>query len=566
MSEEIVGPAGDSAADGRNLDLLFQAVSVAQEELMRTNDPTKALNESFTYARSGLGAEIGVLLYVRDTDPLRLESLFSFGLSDLQVRACETRERIVPGLSPSVIQDSIDRRETIYIPNALQSADASRTASLADGSPHSVLCAPIIDQYTKVAIGVLYFQQKDPLRGFQEREHQWLKSYALAIGWGFGAHLAQIRRAAEFDEERRRLERKLRNRTDAPAIIGNSVETARIRELLDENYLHFTTRPDPAPILITGDSGTGKDMIAKYLYYYSPVRSKGPWVEWNCASLGSDRGLVHSTLFGNTKNSFTGAADTPGLFRSADRGVLFLDEFAAMSIEAQGMLLRVIETKLVQPLGQVHPVHVDVQLILATNEDLDAAVAAGRFRPDLYARISAARIRLKPLGVVERRADIQPLIAHFLAVHERDLQKKTGGLTPEATKQLLQYGWPMNVREISNVCMTLVLNVKPGEKIDVGDIERYCPAVLNGPRHPAPVVLWDDMSYADAMQGMARELILRRLELHGGKRKATAQSLGLPESTFYRYMLRMGIGLAEQPTESETAATEAAPPRAPDAQ
>lgn len=537
MASEGLEPTADQL-DDHDRNLLNLAVSVAQHELSRTGDPVVALSESFTHARRGLGAQIALLLYVRQNDPINLEILFSSGLSWEQQEACRSR-RSVEGVSPSVIQEAIDRKTPIFIANSQATGDTARTASLA-GDPRSVLCAPILDPYTGAVIAVLYLQNKGLARAFDDDDHAWLASYSVAIGWGFGQHLASKRRISELEEEKRRL---LRDPSGAPEIIGDSPSTKGMLSLLDETFIPATARANPRPILILGDSGTGKELVARYLHYYSPTRGRGPFVTYNCAGLRGDMMMAQSVLFGHRRGSFTGAVrDTPGLFRAAHKGVLFLDEVGELSSEAQALLLRVLETRAVQPVGEIQGEPVDVQLVLATHRELPEEVAAGRFRNDLWSRIGGLKLRLSSLGASERRGDIRPLLSYFISRHEKDLKKKTAGLTPEALTALLCYQWPNNVREVDNVCMALVTYAKPGARIDRVDIERICPEVIHGPRRP-DAAAWaaDTATYDDAFRYWETEFLRQRIEQHGGNMKEAARVLGVSDMTFLRYRRRCGL-------------------------
>lgn len=525
-------------ADEGDRNLLNLAITLAQKELSRTGDPVLALTESFTYARKGLRAQIALALYVRPNDPNDFEVLYSSGLTWEQQEACRAR-RSVEGVSPSVIQEAIDKRQTIFIANSQSAADTAKTASLA-GDPRSVLCSPILDPYTGAVIAILYLQNKGLLRAFEEDDRAWLASYTVALGWGIGQHLATKRRISELEDEKRRL---LHDRSGAPDIIGDSASTKRLLALLDETFIPATARANPRPILILGDSGTGKELVARYLHYYSPARGRGPFVAYNCAGLRGDMMMAQSVLFGHVRGSFTSAVrDSPGLFRAAQKGVLFLDEIGELSADAQALMLRVLETRAVQPVGQIQAEPVDVQLVFATHRDLPGEVAAGRFRNDLWSRISGLKILLAPLGTTERRGDIRPLLSHFISRHEKDLKKKTGGLTPEAFRSLMAYSWPNNAREVDNVCMALVTYAKAGAKIDVGDIERICPEVIRGPRHPDALAdSPDDANYDEAFLIWESEFLRRRIEQHGGNMREAARSLGVSDMTFLRYRRRCGL-------------------------
>ena len=188
-------------------------------------------------------------------------------------------------------------------------------------------------------------------------------------------------------------------------------------------------------------------------------------------------------------------------------------------------------------MGETRGFPVDVQIVLATNRKLEGEVAAGRFREDLYYRVNALKVELVPLRDPRRLADIRPLLAYYIARHERALKRKTLGLTRDALGALVQFSWPGNVRQLSNVCLRLVTHAKPGTWIDVAAIERLQPDVLAGPRNPSPeaALETDDTSYGEAFRSFKRRLILDRLRRHGGSAADAAASLRISSPTFYRY-------------------------------
>jgi len=211
----------------------------------------------------------------------------------------------------------------------------------------------------------------------------------------------------------------------------------------------------------------------------------------NCAEITDD--LAASRFFGHKKGAFTGAvSDERGFFRAANRGVLFLDEVAELSLRAQAHLLRVLENHTVVPVGETREVPVDVAVILATNRDLDQAIREGALRADFHDRFRSFAVRLLPLQ--ERPWDIPPLLEHFRLMNERKHHKRTLGFTGEALRALVSYAWPGNVRELSRACSLFVIHATPGARIDRALLERAMPEVLHGTGNPrAGPLLWDDV-------------------------------------------------------------------------
>ncbi len=214
-----------------------------------------------------------------------------------------------------------------------------------------------------------------------------------------------------------------------------------------------------ATVLITGESGTGKDLLARAIHLVSP-RAQGPMVALNCA--GIPEHLLESELFGYEKGAFTDAKKSkPGRFQMADRGTLFLDEIGELSLTAQAKLLRVLEQHVVEPLGGVRSVAVDIRVIAATNQELPDLIKAGRFRLDLYYRLNVYQLRMPSLR--ERPEDIEPILTQFLGQARRERGSRIKGMAAEALTILKQYPWPGNVRELHNVVEWLTITCKQDE-------------------------------------------------------------------------------------------------------
>jgi transcriptional regulator with GAF, ATPase, and Fis domain len=516
------------AIDGRARDerALLHALTRALAVLVRSGGQESALRESFVDAMTGLGAEKGLLIQVRRIEPLEIAVLHAGGLSAETEQACRALQSS-PGISPTLIRAAIEDGEARLLENSAV-LGLDRTASLC-GRPFSVLCVPVADSLTGSVVAVLYFQN-EAQRAFEAEDLEWVTAYAAALGQALTLHVAGQQRILELEAEWRRAQD-----ANGPEIVGESEATRQLVEELDV-LLPSTARKDAPPILVTGESGVGKELVARYLHHYSPRRNRGAFQAVNCAGLRGE--LAEAKLFGHVRGAFTGAvADSPGLFRAAHGGVLLLDEIGELPPESQALLLRVLETRTVQPVGDTRGFPVDVQIVLATNRRLEDEVAARRFREDLYYRVSALVVELLPLRDPRRVADIRPLLAYYIAKHERALKKKTRGLTGEALLSLLRFAWPGNVRQLSNVCLCLVTHAAPGSWIDVADIRRLQPEVLSGPQNPHPeaVLESEDVTWGHALRAFRSRLVLERLRRHGGSVVEAAASLGISGPTFYRY-------------------------------
>jgi transcriptional regulator with GAF, ATPase, and Fis domain len=517
---------------GRSYTELLGAMNELLAVLTRDGDQEAALQASFEAVARGFGAQKALLLLVEEREPLHLRAVHVVGrLTPEQVAACERGES-VRGVSPSVILRVIATGAPELIEDPRLQADASRTPSL--GDHHSVLCAPICDSVREAVLAVVYFQNSGLLESYGEDDRAWLEGYATAVGRVFGFHF----RKEHQERELRDLLAAAVGSTAAPEILGDSAHTQALRRSLHEIYIPSLEAENPEPILLLGERGTGKDLIARYLHAWS-ARRKRPLVVVNCAEISDE--LAASRFFGHKRGAFTGAlSDEPGFFRAADGGVLFLDEIAELSPRAQAHLLRVLENHRVVPVGQTREVAVNVAVLLATNRDLDEALREGKLRADFYDRFRTLTIRLLPLR--ERPWDVPLLLEHFRRHHEAKHHKRTLGFSQEALRALVSYDWPGNVREVARACSLFVIHAQAGARIDRELIARSDPEILHAAPNPkAGPLLWEGATLREAQRIFQRELILARLERHSGSAKAARESLGLSKATFHRYVKALGI-------------------------
>jgi two-component system, NtrC family, response regulator HydG len=336
--------------------------------------------------------------------------------------------------------------------------------------------------------------------------------------------------AAQFQQQRlvRDLEEKLLNNLEFHGIVGRSPAMLEVFDLMRKISRHYTN------VLLTGQTGTGKELIANALHQMSPVSTRRLAV-CNCSAVVDT--LIESQLFGHVRGAFTGATDTqPGLFEYADGGTVFLDEVADTSLAMQAKLLRVIQNREIQRVGSQEVNHVDVRLIAATNRDLGAEVLAGRFREDLYYRLNTVNIRVPSLA--ERLEDIPLLVAFFVKKYNVEYHKRVQGLTRRAQTALLQHAWPGNVRELENVISGASL-VVASDLIDIHDLPSQ---VQRPPGHGAKGDTWRPVR----LQDVRKEHIRRVLEVCGGNRVRASQMLGIGRTSLYRYLKRKGkINAAE---------------------
>ncbi len=287
-----------------------------------------------------------------------------------------------------------------------------------------------------------------------------------------------------------------------------------------------------APVLITGESGTGKELAAKAIHLHGP-RARQPFVAINCGAIIET--LLESELFGHARGAFTGAvSDTKGLFEQAGAGTLFLDEIGEMSPGLQVKLLRVLEENEVRPVGSPRPVKVHARVIAATNAEVEERIAAGRFRQDLYYRLSVIVFKMPSLR--ERRLDIPVLISHFM---ERAAARSGRRITlsSDALDALMRYRWPGNVRELENTIERLAI-FSPAGLVELADL----PAEIQG----APASQYDALfAGLPTLDEVDKRYMLHVLEAAGGSRTRAAEILGIDRRTLYRMAERFGITLKD---------------------
>ena len=276
-------------------------------------------------------------------------------------------------------------------------------------------------------------------------------------------------------------------------------------------------------VLLTGESGTGKTMVARAIHNNSP-RSDEPFVEVNCGALPDT--LLESELFGHVKGAFSGAvSNKTGKFEAADKGTVFLDEISVASQQLQMKLLRVLESFKFEPVGSNKTREVDVRLILATNQNLKEQVNKGEFREDLYYRINVMDIHLPPLR--ERTDDILPLARHFIKKHSARATHAIQGISEEAARMLTSYHWPGNVRELENTIEKAVLLCK-NERLEAEDLDMNI-SETEADLLPAE----EDLSLKEALKQVERKIILRTLDECDGNKKQAAERLDINRTTLY---------------------------------
>jgi len=298
--------------------------------------------------------------------------------------------------------------------------------------------------------------------------------------------------------------------------------STRMAEVLAEAKL---VAASDASVLIRGESGSGKELIARAIHRASP-RAGQPFVAVNCGAIPEN--LLESELFGHVKGAFTGAvANHPGLFQAANGGTLFLDEIGDMPVALQVKLLRVLQERLVRPVGASHAVPVDVRILSATHRDLDLAIIDGSFRKDLYYRLNVVSLSLPTLA--ERREDIPLLASHFLSRLALKYGRKVNGFAPDAMKALTTASWPGNVRQLHNV-VEQVTALATTPLVPLALVQRAL-------RVPSMEVL----SYTEARTRFERDYLVGLLKITDGNVADAARLADRNRTEFYRLMQKHGL-------------------------
>jgi two-component system, NtrC family, nitrogen regulation response regulator NtrX len=335
-------------------------------------------------------------------------------------------------------------------------------------------------------------------------------------------------RQRRLENENRALRQQIEHRY---LMVGESASIRALRGEIER------AAPSNGRVLIYGENGTGKELVARNIHHLS-LRASGPFVEVNCAAIPED--LIESELFGHTKGAFTGALLTrKGKFELGDGGTLFLDEVGDMTLKTQAKVLRVLQEQRVEPVGGSESVPVDVRVIAATNKNLPEEIRAGRFREDLFFRLNVIPFIVPALR--ERRDDIPVLARHFVASISAEYGKKEKAIAPEALDALRSLPWPGNVRELRNTIERLVI-MAPGDVVTVGQLPASPLAAPAATVDPVAATMFDGFdSLQEAREEFEKRYIWRKYQDCGGNMSRTAEALRVERSNLYRKMKGYGL-------------------------
>ncbi len=394
-----------------------------------------------------------------------------------------------------------------------------------------VVCMPMCAKEEQV--GLIYVDSTDTMSAPPRQILRFIEAFASLAA----VALENARLHSDIISENRRLHSQVSNLASFGRLVTSS---DRMTELLRRAAMAGQA---DAPVLILGESGTGKELVARAMHEASP-RSRHPFIAYNCAAIPKD--LLESLFFGHMRGAFTGALrDSPGLFQQANAGVLFLDEIADLDGALQAKLLRVLEDGIIRPLGSEQELQVDFRLITATSKDLYAAIAAGRFREDLFYRMNVLALHIPSLR--ERREDIPLLVDHFLRKHHDAKRKPPVRITQDAITFLQGLDWPGNVRELENF-VRRVLALCEGPTADTPWVREL---LANDPMQSAAAererVGEENAQAQPAAADFAtlvdreRDAIMQALNQSGGNKSKAARLLGLHRNSFLRRMERLKI-------------------------
>jgi DNA-binding NtrC family response regulator len=330
-------------------------------------------------------------------------------------------------------------------------------------------------------------------------------------------HLSKAQKESLLIRENRLLKMEVKKKFEFNNIIGKSQGMQEVFSLIEK------VAPSSSTVIICGGSGTGKELVAKAIHYHSP-RAEKPFIPFNCGAIPET--LVESELFGHTKGAFTGAIQAKrGLFEEADEGTIFLDEISTLLPSAQVKLLRVLQEKEVMRVGSTDRTKIDVRVIAATNEDLEANLKQGKFREDLFYRLLVFPIKLPDLK--DRTEDIPLLARHFLTLYGQAMQKNLRGISREAMNLLLEYPWPGNVRELENVIERAVI-IADQDQLMPGDLPDYLKEAFTH-------LIKRGVKARKSLEEIKDEYITEILSESGGNKRIAAEILKVNPRTLYRF-------------------------------
>jgi transcriptional regulator with GAF, ATPase, and Fis domain len=491
-------PAAPTPADAATLAVL----RLAEFTIALAKEPgtDKALTRLLDVIIEVVKADKGFLLVIEEGVP-RVTVARNFQQQDIQ--------NAVERLSDSIVAKVLQTRSSVIVSDALNDAQFNASESVINLKLSSVMCVPLIRRGE--LMGAVYVGNDSIANLFTERELTLMTSFCSTAA-------LLLERALELDELRTQ-KRELETRLEEQAYGDILGACDAMRDIFRKVDKVAGTGID---VLVTGDSGTGKELIAREIHRRSP-RKNGPFIAINCGAIPES--LLESELFGHAKGAFTGAiAARPGKFQAANGGTLFLDEIGEMSPALQVKLLRALQERSVTRVGETKPESIDIRVVSATNKTLEEEMSAGRFREDLFYRINVVHLHLPPLR--ERGEDAVMLAKYFLRRATRELSVKVKDFNKQALNAVRHYRWPGNIRQLENRIKKAVV-LSDGPLITPEDLELR-------PEQLDPI-----LPLAEAQEEWRKRYINEVLDRNGGNRTKTAKDLGVDPRTIFRHLERM---------------------------
>jgi transcriptional regulator with GAF, ATPase, and Fis domain len=430
-------------------------------------------------------------------------------------------------ITRSVFKKVVAERAAVLAADAKR--DVGETASIMGAQIESTIGVPLWHGSDEI-IGVLQVDNRARGGVFQPDDLDKLAVLAQTASQAF-AHARLVSRLRTAEESQRTENDYLKRREHQRRFDGIIGESPMMKRLFEQLRKVVNTR---VTVLIEGETGTGKELIASAVHYWSERRDK-LFVAQNCAAMPEN--LLESELFGHKKGSFTGATDDKkGLFELADGGTLFLDEVGEMPLNLQAKLLRALQEGEIRPIGGNVTKKVDVRIVAATNRDLEKEVAEGRFREDLFYRLKVFPLRVPPLR--ERREDVPLLAGHFLKRYAQEFGRNVRGFSQQAMELLSAYKWPGNVRELENEVQRLVIQIDDGGFVEPDHLSPRIRQVENilDKVHPRKGTL------KEMMEQVEKWILLEALREHDNNKSQTAKTLGITREGLHKKLKNFGLG------------------------
>jgi transcriptional regulator with GAF, ATPase, and Fis domain len=464
------------------------------------------------------------LLLAEDSGALRIEMGYDARLGPLEADANSE-------VSTSIARRCLEEAKLLWISDALEREEFRTQESIQALKLYEIVCAPLVTP--NGPIGVLYLDSRRPESFVAAEEREVLEAFAAQAAIA----LENARLHRELTEARACLERENRDlRRAIPGAQGVGLILGRSRAIEELRHRIAQVQEVHSAVMILGETGTGKDLVARAIHGGS-LRASAPFLAVHCGALPED--LLESEMFGHKRGSFTGAMqDKQGVFEAADGGTLFLDEIGEMPVKLQVKLLRALESGEIRRVGENHPRKVDVRVLSATNRDLEEMIADGSFREDLYYRLKVVTLLVPPLR--DRSDDILFLAEHFLRSWLESVGRPYSGFTEAAVHFLLEHPWPGNVRELRNVIEGAAVFLRSGTSMDAPDLQLAAGGRRPALRHGGGVVGLE-ASLRDLRQETERQVVMEALDRNDWNVSRTARDLGISRQHLHNRIRHFGF-------------------------